>query len=130
MRPLQRPPCRLDVGGGDGHVGVLPIHPHPQFLELLGHHFLMGEREVLAAGDEAVDAVGLDLLLALDAYGLLHLDLDGKSVHVVARLVPDVELLHPLEPDDGVLDDLVKGGAQVNVSSGIRGAVHEVEVGP
>ena len=114
LGPGQGPPGCLDVGVLDGLIGSVPVQPDPQFLELTGHDVAMLEGELLALGDETVDAVILDGLLVGEVQFLLHANLNGESVHIPAGLVPHVEAVHALVADDGVLQGLVPGRAQVN----------------
>src|SRR5207244_3241744 len=60
---------------------------------------------LLAEVDEALDAVGLDVLLALRADRLLDLGLDGKAMRVPARFPLDAEAVHGLVARKEVLDD-------------------------
>src|SRR5206468_12855782 len=78
--------------------------------------------------DELVDAVGVDLLLDRDAEGLLDLHLDRKTLHVVARLVPDVVAPHPVVANDQILARLVQDLTEMNRSGRARRAIAEIEV--
>ena len=130
MCTLYGPPCGLEVVQLDGLVGVVPIHPDSELLELLGHVGVESECELLACGGELVDSEFLDVLLRVHSDVLLDLDLDGKSVHVESGLVTDVVTLHPPVSDEDVLDSLVHGGSEVDRSSGVGWSVDEVELLP
>ena len=122
---------------------MIPIHPDSELLELLGHVGLEGEGMLLACVNEIVDTDDvLDLFLGpdsdlirfavlVDPSGdvdlLLHLDLDGETVHVETGLVADVESVHPPVSQEDILDRLVECGTHVDVSRCVRRAVHEVE---
>ena len=106
---------------------MLPVHPHPELLELLGHVGVEAQCEVPAGGHELVDPQLLDVLLGVDADVLLDLDLDGEAVHVEPGLVADVVAAHPPVPEQDVLDGLVHRGAQVDRSRGVGRSVDEVE---
>ncbi len=127
LGPLDGPPCRLQVIQLDRQVRVVPIHPHPELLELLGHVVVESQSELLAGGDELVYPELLDVLLGVDADLLLHLHLDREAVHVEPGLVADVVPAHPPVPDQDVLHGLVHRRAQVDGAGGVRRAVHEVE---
>ena len=58
---------------------------------------------------------------------LVHVDLDRKAVAVPAGDVGRQVPLHALALDDEVLEDLVQGGAQVDMPVGIRRAVMQDE---
>ena len=127
LGPLDGPPCGLEVIELDGLIGVVPIHPHPELLELLGHVLVEAQGELPAGVDELVYPERLDVLLGVDADVLLDLDLDREAVHIESGLVADVVSAHPPVSDQDVLDGLVHGRAQVDGPSGVRGAVDEVE---
>jgi hypothetical protein len=63
----------------------------------------VAEDGVDAALDEGLDAVGLDLGLAVDVELLLHLDLDREPVRVPAGLARDVVAAHRLVAGEDVL---------------------------
>ena len=96
MRLFQCPPGSLEILVLQGHVGVVPVEPGPQDLELDGHVIFLAKRKLLAPLYELVDAIGLDILLITEAEGLLYLDLDGQAVHIPARPVLDLETVHGL----------------------------------
>ena len=124
---LDGPPGGLQVVELDGLVGIVPLHPDPELLELLGHVGAEALGELLAGGDELVDSQLLDVLLGVHADVLLHLDLDGEAVHVVPGLVADVVAAHPPVPEQDVLHGLVHRRPQVDGSGCVRGPVDEVE---
>ena len=68
-------------------------------------------------------------LAALDALVLQHGGLDGQAVGVPAGDVGGAEARHVLVFDNDILQDLVHGGADVDVAVGIRGAIVEDEPG-
>src|SRR5205807_8819607 len=92
-------------------VRVLEIEPEPDPLgEPLPLALVLPDR-LAALVDELLDAVGLDVLLALRADQLLDLDLDGETVRVPARLPRDGEAVHGLVAREQVLH-----GAREDVS--------------
>ncbi len=78
---------------------------------------LVLEHALAAAGVELGEAERLDLVLALDAEFLLHLDLDREPVRVPAPLAADLVPLHGPEAADQVLhrarENVVHAGAAV-----------------
>ena len=141
---LDGPPCGFDVLLVECLVGVFPIHPYSELLELLSHARTEGECVLPTSVDEIVDTDDLlDLLLGpdtdlvglsvlVDPSGdldhLLDLDLDGETVHVVTRLVTDVKTVHPPVSEEDVLDGLVECGTHVDMSSGVWGPIDEIEL--
>ena len=111
--------------GQQGDIGVLPLPQHPQALELLGHpaHVLGGKLPAL------VPEGGHGHLLPLHALVLEHGGLDGQAVGVPAGDVGGAIARHVLVLDDDVLEDLVHGGADVDVAVGVGRAVVEDEPG-
>ena len=111
--------------GQQGDIGVLPLPQHPQALELLGHpaHVLGGE--LLALVPEG----GHGHFLPLDALVLQDGGLDGQAVGVPAGDVGGAVARHVLVFDDDILQDLVHGGADVDIAVGIGRAVVEDELG-
>ena len=111
--------------GQQGDVGVLPLAQHPQALELPGH---LGD---IALG--VLPALGAELggghLVPLDLLVLQHGGLDGQAVGVPAGHIGGAVAGHVLVLDDHVLEDLVQGGADVDVAVGVGGAVVEDKLG-
>ena len=101
----QQPPHRLDVVVGVGVVRVVQVDPEPDALREplplreVGGHALLAERVELG------DAVGLDLLLAVDAQAALDLELHRQPVRVPARLAGDAVAAHGLVAREEVLED-------------------------
>ncbi len=60
---LEEAPDVLDVRVAEGEVGVLPVHPHPEPLRLLGLDAGKVRDELAAASGELADSVLLDLAL-------------------------------------------------------------------
>ena len=101
-----------------GQVGVFEIADDAQALELLAHDVDVFGGELVA--DLAQLQLG-DLALA---HQLLHgLQFDGQAVGVVAGHIRRLETAHVLVANDDVLDDLVQGGAHVDVAVGVGRAV-------
>ena len=114
---LQCPPLGLDKVVLVRDVGVFHIRPEPDDIgELLPHRLIRPDR-FTALLDERLDAVVLDLLLAIDADCLLDLKLDGQTVRVPPRLAKHLAPLHRLVARQHILDD-----ARQNVSD-VRAAV-------
>ena len=64
MRLFQSPPGRLQILVLERHVGIFPVQPGPQDLELSRHVVLLAQRELLAPLYELIYAISLDILLA------------------------------------------------------------------
>ena len=128
MCPGEPPPGRLHVLRCDRLVGILPVHPDPERFEIRLESLELLLGKFLAFLDERILAEGLNVLLVLKAQLLLHARLDGQSVHVIARPVPDVLALHPVVPQIGVLENLVPGRSHVGRSVGIRRPIDKQEV--
>ena len=87
---FERPPHRLDILVVVGDVRVVHIRP---IADALRHFFpfaLVFPNAFLALFDERLDAVLFDVLLAVHAEELFHLQLDGQAVRIPARLSEDV----------------------------------------
>ncbi len=127
MGAPQGPPSRLDVIVGEGDVRVVPVHPHTQALELLGHQRDVVEGPLLALLDEFFNSHPLlDFLFGFDAKLLLNFDFDWQPVAVPSWLTEHVEAAHTHVAQDGVLDYLVPGGPQMNGPARVGWAVEEV----
>ena len=125
---LESPPLGLDVVVVIGHVGIVHVHPvtHPVgHVRPLGGIFPHG---LLAALDEGLHAVFFDLLLAVQAQLLLHLQLHGQAVGVPAGLPKHVVALHGPVAGDDVLDAPGQHVADVGLAVG-RGRAVEHGVG-
>ncbi len=114
---LQRPPDRLDVRGVHRPVGVVQVHPVAHPVGELAEGADVAGDGLAALGVERLDAVLLDLRLAVDAELLLHGQLDRQAVAVPAGLALDVVALHRTEPREDVLEhpglDVVGAGHPV-----------------
>ena len=100
---LQAPPDALNIGGFQGGVGVLQVHPVGDALGKGLPLLLVGEDGLAAGLVEALNAVGLNLPLALEAELLLHLQLHGKPVGVPACPPGRVVAPHGLVAGEEVL---------------------------
>jgi hypothetical protein len=125
----QRPPDALDVAAVVGDVGVLEVHPEAnalgEALPLVG----VAKDGLDAALGEGLDAVVLDLGLAVDAELLLHLHLDGEAVGVPAGFARDTEAAHRLVAGEEILDDAREDVAVVGQAVGGGRALVEDEGG-
>ena len=121
-----------DLGlGAEIHrrVGVVPVAGAAEALELGALDAQPVGREGAAFGAERVDG-DIVLVLALGAILLLDLPLDGQAVTVPAVNVGRVAAEHVLRTGDEILQDLVEGGAEMDVAVGIRRAVVDDEFRP
>ncbi len=124
---LERPPLGLDEVVLIGDVGMLHVRPETDDIgELLPHTLVLPDR-LTAFLDERLDAVRLDLLLAVDADGLLDLELDGQAVRVPARFPENLLALHRGEARQHVLDDARQHMTDVRLAVRRRRAVVERE---
>ena len=124
---LERPPFRLDEIILVGDVGMLHVRPETDDIgELLPHALVLPDR-LAALLDKRLDAVRLDLLLAVDADGLLDLELDGQAVRIPARLPQNLLALHRGETRQHILDDARQHMADMRLAVRRRRAVVERE---
>ena len=124
---LQRPPDGLDVVVVVGDVGMLHVRPVADAVAHLLPLGLVLPDGFLALLDEGLDAVLLDLGLAVDAQGLFDLQLHGQAVGVPAGLAEDLVALHGLVARDQVLDGARLHVADVGPAVGRGRAVEERE---
>ncbi len=120
----------IDPGLGlmrHGGVGMVPVPDHAEALELaaLDVDPVLGELAALAS--ELGDRHRI-LVLAGLAIALLDLPFDRQAVAVPAWDVDGVLAQHLLAAVDHVLQDLVEGGAHVQVAVGVRRPVVEDEL--
>src|SRR3954449_2695020 len=87
---LEEAPDVADVRVGHREVGPLPVHPHAEPLRLLSLDARVLGHPVAARAREAVEPVGLDLVLGVEPERLLDLDLDPEPLAVEAVLVAQI----------------------------------------
>ena len=87
MADLEEAPDVADVGVGHRVVRPLPVHPHAEAAGLLGLYAGVLGHAIAAGAREAVEPVGLDLVLRVEPERLLDLDLDPEPLAVEAVLV-------------------------------------------
>ena len=103
-----------------GDVGMLPIANAPQAAEL----FPLTVEEIQGKVPALVPEFWHGHGVALDAL-LLNGGLDGHTVGVPARNIRRIVASHILVADDHILEDLIHGGANVNIPVGIGRAIVE-----
>ena len=103
-----------------GDVGMLPIANAPQAAEL----FPLTVEEIQGKVPALVPEFWHGHGVALDAL-LLNGGLDGHTVGVPARNIRRIVAGHILVADDHILEDLIHGGANVNIPVGIGRAIVE-----
>ena len=103
---------------------MLEIADNAQTLELVAHDIDVLGSKLFA--DLAQFQLGNVLLLITD--GGQSLQLDWQAVGIKAGHIGSLEALHVLVADDDILDDLVQGGAHVDVAVCIRRAVMQDEL--
>ena len=102
---FERPPLRLDIIVVVGNVWVFHVHP---IAHAVGHFLPLGlvlPHALFALLNKRLDAVLLDVLLAVHAELFLHLELDGQTVSVPAGFARGVIALHRLEARNNILHD-------------------------
>ena len=114
------------VVAGHGLVGRLPAAEAANALELFG----LQVDVLLGVGAAGFENRGNWHFKLLAAQFLVHLDLDGQAVAVVAGDVGGVEAGHGLGLDHEVLEALVEGVAQVDGPVGVGRAVVKQVDGP
>jgi hypothetical protein len=90
MAGLEEAPDVADVGVGHRVVRPLPVHPHAEAAGLLGLDARVLGHAIATGAREAVEPVGLDLVLRVEPERLLDLDLDPQSLAVEPVLVAPV----------------------------------------
>ena len=124
---LERPPLGFDVVVLVGDVGVLHVAPEANAVGHLLPHALVLPHGFLALLDEGLQAVLLDLLLAVQTQLLLDFELHGQAVGVPAGLAQHIFALHGLIARDQILDGAGFDVADVGLAVGRRRAVKEGE---
>ncbi len=84
---LEEAPDVADVGVGHREVRPLPVHPHAEPARLLGLDRRVLGDAIATRAREAIEPVGLDLVLGVEPERLLDLDLDPQALAVEAVLV-------------------------------------------
>ncbi len=124
---LQAPPDRLDIGVVIGDVGFVHVHPE---CDAVGHVLPFPEvlpDRLLALLDKGLDAIGLDLILAVDPQLLFHLKLDRQAVRVPSADAEHVLALHRLIAREQVLHRARQDVADVRLAVGGRRPLIEGE---
>ena len=124
---LERPPLRLDEVVLVGDVRVLHVSPEADDIGELLPHALVLPDGLAALLDERLDAVCLDLFLAVDADLLLDFELNRQAVRIPASLSEDLLALHRGEARQHVLDDARQDMADMRLAVGRRRAIVERE---
>ena len=108
--------------GQQGDIGVLPLPQHAQALELAGHLLDVALGVLPALGAE----LGGGHLVPLYLLVLQNGGLDGQAVGVPAGHIGSAPAGHVAVLDDHILEDLVQGGADVDVAVGVGRAVVDI----
>ena len=122
---LEGPPLALDEVVVIGDVGVLHVGPEAHVLGEILPQALVLPHALLALLDEGGNAIGLDLLLAVDVQQLFHFQLHGQAVGIPAGLAGDHLPFHGVEPGEQVLKGPGLQVADVGLAVGGGGAVVE-----
>ena len=121
----EQPPHRLDVVVGQGPVGVGGVDPGARSGGQRRPVLHVALHRVAAVLVEGGHAVGLDLVLGVQAQGLLHLELDRQAVAVPAALAGHGLAPHGLEAGVEVLEHPGPHVVQAGAPVGRRGALVE-----
>ena len=124
-QPAHQPPDRLDVVVAQGPVRVLGVDPHGRPLGDLGEVPDVALHRLATAVVELGDAVGLDVVLVVEAQLLLDLELDREAVAVPAPLAGNVAPAHGLETRVEVLEHTGPHVVQARAPIGRRRALVE-----
>ena len=122
---LEQRPHRLHVGRLVGDVGVVEVEPEADAVGELDPLADVPVAGLLALLVELVDAVGLDVLLGLEAQLLLDLHLDRQPVGVPAALADHPVAAHRLVAREEVLEGARQHVVQPGEAVGGRGAFVE-----
>ena len=128
MHALEKLPDVRDVGIGHRVVRLVPVHPLPEPLGVLGQLARI-RRHPLTAGDgELVEAVLLDLGLGVEPELLLDPHLDPQALAVEAVLVALIMAEHRVVALPDVLDRAAPSVVHPHRVVGGDGAVDEAEL--
>ena len=122
---LEGPPLGLDEVVLIGDIGVVHVGPEADDFREVFPHALVFPDGLFAFGDERLETVLFDLLLAVEAELLLDFDLDRKTVGIPAGFPGDEIVLHGAVPRDHVLDDT--GQDVTDVRFAVRGGRAVIE---
>ena len=122
---FQRPPFRLDEGVVVGDVGVVHVSPEAHGVGEILPHALVLPDALFTFVDEGLQAVLLDLLLAVQTQQFLHLQLHGQAVGIPAGLAGHLIALHGPVTGDHILDNAGLHMADMGLAVGSGRAVVE-----
>ena len=129
MDLLQAPPFALDVVVVVGDVGMLHVRPVADLVAHLLPLMQVFPDALLAFGDEGLDAVFLDLGLAVQAQALLDLQLHRQAVGIPSGDAQGALPLHGLIPGEQILDDPGLDMPDVGLAVGRGRPVEEGKLG-
>ena len=121
----QGPPLGLNVIVVIGDVGIVHIHPEANGAGEAFPHALVLPDALFTLLDERLQTVFLDLLLAVQTQLLLHLQLDGETVGIPARLTGNHLALHGAVAGNHILDNTGQHVADMGLTIGRGRAVVE-----
>ena len=122
---LQRPPLGLDEIIMVGDVWIFHICPEAYCAGEVLPHALVLPDTLLTFVDERLQAVLLDLVLAVQAKSFLHLQLHRQTVGIPTRFSGHHVSLHGAVSGDHVLDDTGQHVTDVGLAVGCRRPVVE-----
>ncbi len=124
MGLFKGPPAGFHILGIKSYIGIIPIHPYSNFLELFCHHSLIFNSKFPAFADEVFNPYfSFNFFLAFKAQQPFHLVFYGKAVGIPAGLAPDIETIHAFKTKMGVLNNFIPGCSQVYSSTAIWRAI-------
>ena len=115
---LQRPPLGFNIVVVIGNIGMIHIRPETDGAGEILPHALVFPDALFALGDEGINTVGLNLLLAVQAQKLLHFQLYRQTVGIPAGLAGHIVTLHAAVAGDHVLDDTGQHVTDVGLAVG------------
>ena len=120
---LQRPPFAFDIVVVIGDIGVLHIRPEAHGTGKLLPHPLVLPDAFLAVLYKGLQAVFLDLILAVQAQLFFHFQLHRQAVGIPTGLAGHHIALHGAVARDHILDDAGQHVPDMGLAVGGRGTV-------
>ena len=110
------PPFGLDKVVVIGDIGVIHVHPEAHRAGEILPHALVLPDAFLTFIDERLQAIGLNLILAVDVQQLFHFQLHGQAMRIPAGLARHLLALHGLVAGQQIFDDAGQHMADVRLA--------------
>ena len=120
---LQRPPFGFDKVIIVGNIGMLHVRPKADRAGEVLPHALVLPNAFLALIDKRLQAVGFDLILAIQAEQLFHLDLDRQTVRIPTGFAGNHIALHRAVAGNHILNNTGQHMTDMRLAVGCRGTV-------